>query len=469
MRPLAFEFAPDSIYCGDNLDVLKHVPGGIVDLCYIDPPFFSRRNHSDRSKATAEVRGFKDTWSGDIQNYVDFMRPRVQQIHRVLRPGGTFYLHCDVSGVFHLKVMCDEIFGPDAFMNDIIWKRHSPSKNTGTNYGSIVDHVLFYTKGPGHTFNVQYIPMDDVVFNLVEEGTERRFRSQPLVVKGNQEGKVFDFGGRTYTIKKGMALKWSQETIDARLAKNPRLIYWTGGGEPRYKTYLDESKGIKLTSLWDDIKLFTSTSSERLAYPTQKPIKFMARVVSVSSNAGDLVLDAFCGSGTTLLAARNLGRRFAGIDASPTACRLAGSRLGIQPKNIMGHPATADAFDALPPFEFVNWVSWIMNATQKHDLHSFSIDIVCRHTKVPVVVKQGTPLVPGDLEGLLAYLSKARHTSDGTASRGACISTRVDPGVDSFIANIAREKGATITRYSIDDLLQDVHVTGGVSVRTRLV
>jgi site-specific DNA-methyltransferase (adenine-specific) len=135
--------SPGTIICGDNLAALQSMPASSVDLCYIDPPFFSRRNHQDLGKGTDEVRGFHDTWSGDIQNYIDFMKLRVQEISRLLKPNGSFYLHCDVSAVFHLKVMCDGIFGGDRFLTDIIWKRHSPSKNTGRNYGNIVDHVLY--------------------------------------------------------------------------------------------------------------------------------------------------------------------------------------------------------------------------------------------------------------------------------------------------------------------------------------
>lgn len=459
------EIAPNKIYCGDNLAILKSLPSCTVDLCYIDPPFFSRRNHKDIAKGTDEVRGFQDTWSGDIANYIEFMRPRVQEINRILKPTGSFYLHCDVSAVFHLKVMCDDIFGMDNFSTDIVWKRHSPSKNTGRNYGNIVDHILYYVKGEGYTFNVQYIPMDDSVFNIVEPETGRRFRSQPLVVKGNQEGKVFDFGGRTYTIKKGQALKWSQETINERLARNPRLIYWTGGGEPRYKTYLDESKGIKLTSLWDDIKLVTSTSSERLDYPTQKPQRFLERIISVSSNPGDVVLDAFSGSGTTLVAAKALGRGFVGIDASATACRLAASRLGLPVDAIIGHPSTHDDFTRLPSFEFRNWVAWKLNAAQKHDLAAAGIDVICRNTRIPVVIKNSGELVEKDLELLVSVL-EARQARD--AQKGACVATSFGQDIDAYIARLKSEKQITIYKYGIDDLLADKHVEDGITVLNRL-
>ncbi|MEX2715363.1 MAG: site-specific DNA-methyltransferase [Candidatus Sigynarchaeum springense] len=459
------EIAPNTIYCGDNLAILKSLPSSSINLCYIDPPFFSRRNHKDIAKGTDEVRGFHDTWSGDITNYIEFMRPRVQEINRVLTPNGSFYLHCDVSAVFHLKVMCDDIFGMDNFSTDIIWKRHSPSKNTGRNYGNIVDHILYYVKGEDYTFNVQYIPMDDSVFNIVEPETGRRFRSQPLVVKGNQEGKVFDFGGRTYTIKKGQALKWSQETINKRLSKNPRLIYWTSGGEPRYKTYLDESKGIKLTSLWDDIKLVTSTSSERLDYPTQKPLRFLERIISVSSNQGDVVLDAFCGSGTTLVAAKKLGRAFVGIDTSPTACRLAASRLGLPVDAIIGHPSTRDDFIRLPSFEFRNWIAWKLNAAQKHGLVTAGIDMICRNTRIPVVVKNEGKLTENDLSRLVSVLD-ARQ--DENARKGACIAMDFAQGIDAYIGRLKSEKQIIIYKYGIDDLLAEKHVKDGISIMNRL-
>lgn len=457
--------APAStIHCGDNLDIMNRLPAGSVDLCYVDPPFFSRRNHVDHARGTAEVRGFKDTWNGDIDAYIEFMKARIAAIHRLLRDGGSFYLHCDVSAVFHLKVACDGVFGIDNFLTDIIWKRHSPSKNTDRNYGNIVDHVLFYAKGPGHTFNVQHVPMDESVFNLVEEGTGRKFRSQPLVVKGTQEGKTFRFGDRSYTIKKGKALKWSQETIDTRLARNPDLIYWTGGGEPRYKTYLDESKGIKLTSLWTDVKLVTSTSSERLAYPTQKPVKLLERVVSVSSNPGDLVLDAFCGSGTTLVAARNLGRRYAGIDASPTACRLAASRLGYPVDRIVGHPSSGEEFDRFPPFELVNWACWQLNARQVSGPGTAGIDATCRQTRVPVVVHRDGVLEPGALAGLVEVLG-----GRGEGERaGAVVAARVAPGIDDWVNRIRDERGVAIHVYTVADLLAGRQFRDGVSVMSRL-
>ncbi|MHA1682144.1 MAG: DNA methyltransferase [Promethearchaeota archaeon] len=443
--------------------MLKGLETGFIDLCYIDPPFFSRRNHKDVSKSTSEVRGFQDTWTGDITNYINFIKPRISEIYRVLKPNGTLYLQCDVSAVFHLKVACDEIFSYDNFLNCIVWKRHSPSKNTDRNYGSIADYILIYVKGPKYTFNVQYLPIDQKVFNMVEPVTGRKFRSQPLVVKGNQEGRVFDFGGRKYTIKKGKALKWTQETINKRLAKNPRLIYWTSGGEPRYKTYLDEHKGIKLSCLWTDIQLITSTSSERLGYPTQKPRKLIERIIKVSSNPGDVVLDAFNGSGTTTFCAKNLNRKFIGIDRSATACRLAASRISYPVRDIVGHPVSKEELSTIEDFEFVNWIAWKMNATQNHDYRKEGIDAICRGTGVPVIMKQSAELKRDEFHELASIL-EARV---GDTNTGAIVVLDRTGEMSKFGNELPGKTGVVIKIYTIDDLNGNVHVSDNVSISPR--
>ncbi|MHA1794137.1 MAG: DNA methyltransferase [Promethearchaeota archaeon] len=452
--------AVNKLYCGDNLEILKRFPSGVVDLCYIDPPFFSRRNHVDFSASTSEVRGFQDTWGGKMEKYLSFMKPRIQEIYRVLKPNGTFYLHCDVSGVFHLKVACDEIFGEEGFLNCIIWKRHSPSKNTDRNFGSIVDYILVYVKGSDYVFNVQYLPIDEKVFNLTEPETGRKFRSQPLVVKGNQAGKVFDFGGRKYTIKEGKALKWTQKTIDKRLKRNPRLIYWTSGGEPRYKTYLDEHKGIKLSCLWTDIKLITSTSSERLNYPTQKPRKLLERIIKVSTNEGDLVLDAFNGSGTTIYCAKKLNRKFIGIDVSPTACRLAASRIGYNVNEINGHPYTIEDLKSIPFFEYKNWVCWKMNATQKMNNKKFKIDAITRSTRIPIIIKQENSITKADLAHLKNFLSmnKTKNSQVGVVITLDRQGSEREIVVDEY----------KIKHYSIKDLNEGMHNNEGISINTTL-
>ncbi|MFX0098490.1 MAG: site-specific DNA-methyltransferase [Candidatus Hodarchaeota archaeon] len=462
---MTVDFSPNTIHCGDNLEILKSIPDGVVDLCYIDPPFYSKRNHKDVSKKTSEVRGFQDTWSGDKQNYLDFMKPRVEEIFRVLKPNGSFYLHCDISAVFHLKVICDEVFGPEGFLNDIVWKRHSSSKNTSRNYASIADHILFYAKGSDYTFHMQYTPIDEKVFNLVEKETGRRFRSQPLVVSGETDKKEFNFGGRIYTLKEGKRLKWTQETIDKRLKKNPRLIYWTKSGDPRYKTYLDERKGIMLSAIWTDIKLITSTSSERLGYPTQKPIKLMRRILNASSNEGDVVLDVFCGSGTTLVAAKELKRNFIGIDASPTACRLTASRIGYPEGKIIGYPQTKEEFSRLPDFEFVNWVSGKMNSTQKAKLKKLGIEAVCKHSNVPIFIQNSEMDDSFDstmLEKSIKNLDAEKHAVIVIVAHD--FSGKVKNAIDEW----KKETNLEIITYTIEDLANNKHFLDKVSVKETL-
>ena len=302
------------------------------------------------------------------------------------------------------------------------------------------------------------------MFNKTEKGTKRRFRSQPLVVKGNQEGKVFDFGGRKYTIKTGKALKWSQKTINKRLANNPQLIYWTSGGEPRYKTYLDEHKGIKLVNIWTDIKLITSTSSERLDYPTQKPIKLLKRIIKVSSSTGDVVLDVFNGSGTTTTAARELGRRFIGIDKSPTACRLAASRIGYFINEIAGHPSTVDDLELLPEFEVINWVCWKLNATQAHGYKKAGITAFTKGVKVPLVIKPKGMLLSEDIQKIV-------HNFDGNTDqiKIAFIGSKIKKDCHELINKLNKKSESRYYLYTFEDIFNEKHLDDGISVKQRLV
>lgn len=462
---MTVDFSPNTIYCGNNLEILKKIPDGMVDLCYIDPPFYSKRNHKDISKKTSEIRGFQDTWSGDKQNYLDFMRPRIVEIHRVLKPNGSFYLHCDISAVFHLKVICDDIFGPNGFLNDIVWKRHSSSKNTSRNYASIADHILFYAKGEDYTFHMQYTPIDPKVFNKVEKETGRRFRSQPLVVSGDTDKKEFNFGGRVYTLKDGKRLKWTQKTIDKRLKKNPRLIYWTSGGEPRYKTYLDERKGIMLSAIWTDIKLITSTSSERLGYPTQKPIKLMRRIIKASSNKGDLVLDAFCGSGTTVVAAKELKRKYIGIDASPTACRLTAKRISYSEGKIKGYPATKEDFSRLPDFEFVNWASGMLNSTQKTRLGKIGIDAMCKHSGTPVIIRNAELDIDSDVKDIQNIIKKL---PTGKFNAIAIVAHGFSKEISNALEKLKEEEKFDLKTYTITQLRENKHFKDKISVKETL-
>lgn len=336
----SYQLKTQTIYCGDNIKMLKDLPDESVDLCYIDPPFNSNRNYEVFWGDVQEKRAFNDRF-GDAQEYIKYMRPRVNEIYRVLKKTGSFYYHCDWHASHYVKIMLDEIFGFNRFQNEIIWERtfgSGSSKSISKKYPINSDSIFFYTKSDSFIFNLP--------FKAYEEATIRRYD------KVDEDGKRFKWENlKTY----------SQERLDDWISKgiakfNPNSKY------PVYKKYLDEAKGTPISNIWNDLKFIGTKSPERLGYPTQKPIALMERIINASSNKGDVVLDAFCGCGTTLVAAQKLSRKWIGVDISPTACRVMGQRLYELYKLREGKdfwvddlPKTEEDLRVLPHFEFQNW------------------------------------------------------------------------------------------------------------------
>jgi DNA modification methylase len=293
------------IYCDDNLSRLAALPAESVDLIYLDPPFFSNRNYEVIWGDEAEVRSFEDRWEGGIGVYVDWMRERAIEMYRVLKPTGSFYLHCDWHAAHYLKVMLDRVFGEPHFQNEIIWYYRGAGVSP-RRWGRRHDNIFFYTKGTTWTFN------PDPVRGEYAEATKERFKHYV----GNVRGSA-DFG---------------QQLL------NP--------------------KGKHPDDVWE-ISIVAPSARDRLGYPTQKPEKLMERIILASSNPGDIVLDPFAGCGTTLVVAHDLRRQWIGIDISPTAVGLVKRRMervGATDVKLVGMPVTEDELRALKPFEFQNWV-----------------------------------------------------------------------------------------------------------------
>ena len=296
------------LYCGDNLYWMSRLPDEFVDLCYIDPPFFSNKNYEVIFKDGEEIRSFEDRWKGGIENYIEWMRVRVEEIHRLLKPTGSFYLHCDWHASHHLKVMCDEIFGIDNFQNEIVW--NYPNKLPDRRKKLFTrehDVILFYSKhDPLHTFHVQY-----------------EKREKPV-----KDRRIKKVAGKKVTVRDNEG----------------RVIY-------------DIYENRMVPNVWR-IPMLTGRDKERFGYPTQKPEALLERIMKASSNPGDLVFDCFCACGTTLAVAQRLGRRWLGIDVSPTGCKLVQYRLSnLRVRaEIIGLPRTIEELKQLSPTEFQNWV-----------------------------------------------------------------------------------------------------------------
>ncbi len=314
------QLKPSTIYCGDNLKMLSDIPDESVDLIYIDPPFNSNRNYEVFWGDSGEKRAFEDR-HGDVQAYIDYMCPRVLELYRVLKKTGSFYYHCDWHASHYVKIMLDQIFNFNNFQNEIVWhyRRWSAAANF---FQRMHDTIFWYTKSDVYTFNKPLQPYSHP--EMVED-----------TVRGIIDGKLVRLKD-----EKGQYIKREKE-----------------------------NKGVLMHDVWDDINFIAPTSKERLGYPTQKPSALLERIIGTSSNKNDIVLDAFCGCGTTLVAAQKLGRKWIGIDISPTACRVMAQRLWDLFKLKEGRdfeltdlPKTEEQLRQLPPFEFQNWACVALGA-----------------------------------------------------------------------------------------------------------
>jgi site-specific DNA-methyltransferase (adenine-specific) len=296
------------IYCGDCLDQLRKLPAECVDLIYIDPPFNSNRNYEVFWGETKEKRAFEDRHASTAA-YIDFMRPRCVELARVLKKTGSFYYHCDWHASHYVKVMLDQIFGENNFQNEIVWKRsasHTDARQGSKHFGRLHDVVLFYSGGSDdYTWNQLYLPLsseyvDSHYSNIDADG--RHYMWDNLTgpggaAKGNAFYEVLGVKGYW---------RYSREKMDD-LIKSGRVAIPPRGKTPRLKRYLDQSKGVAIQTVWDDLPPVNSQAKESRGYPTQKPVGLLERIVKASSNPDDIVLDAFCTCGTSLVAAKTQG------------------------------------------------------------------------------------------------------------------------------------------------------------------
>ncbi|MFY0406900.1 DNA methyltransferase [Solicola sp. PLA-1-18] len=369
------------LYREDNLTALSAMPSDSVDLVYLDPPFFSNRTYEVVWGDESEVRSFEDRWDGGINHYVEWMRARVRQMHRVLKPTGSLYLHCDPHASHYLKVMLDEIFGQTQFRSEVIWKR-TGSHNSAKRWGPQHDTLLFYSKTDKFTWNRTFQQYDPTYVTEKFKFSDERGVYQDVSLtgpgrNGGDSGRPWrgidpDSKGRHwqppslmydyYTKLTGNSL--AHLSMQDRLDEVDRvgLIHWParrGGGQPRFKQYLHISPGLPLQDIVVDIRPINARAAERLGYPTQKPQALLERIIESSCDEGSVVLDPFCGCGTAVAAAATLKRRWIGIDISPTAVNIMLARMRKVtpvPVKVIGAPDTEDDLRHLAPFEFQNWV-----------------------------------------------------------------------------------------------------------------
>jgi len=356
------------LYYGDNLDILRrYIPDESVDLIYLDPPFNSKRDYNilfkDRHgiESEAQIEAFTDSWHwtpttqstyhdillhtpanvgkligafhdvlghNDVMAYLVMMTVRLVELHRVLKPTGSLYLHCDPTMSHYIKLVLDQVFGPTKFRNEIIWRRstsHGDWKQGAQHFGRLHDTLLFYSKTDCYRWNTQFLPFSDEQINQQYNKVDEKGRVYRLVTPTAKKP-----GGDTSYEWKGVkppkGRYWAYSRVKMQAMDEAGLLYYSNTGQPYIKYFLNDRPGVAVQSIWNDINL-SPTSKERLHYQTQKPLALLERIIEASSNEGDIVLDPFCGCGTAVAAAQKLKRKWIGIDVTHLAINLMRTRL----------------------------------------------------------------------------------------------------------------------------------------------
>ncbi len=411
----------NKLYFGDNLEILRdHVGEESVDLIYLDPPFNSKATYSvlfkekNGTASAAQVAAFEDTWhwdmstqaayqevvtgggkigalldalrqflgSNDMMAYLVMMAIRLIELHRVLKPTGSIYLHCDPTASHYLKLVLDAIFGAARFRNEIVWKRKTGRGETdrrAKRFGLSTDSILYYAEEDAAGPAPQYT-FDDPAYRLYIEkafrhvdADGRTYRIDNLASPSPRPNLMYEYKGykppdKGWAISKEKMEQWDREGR-LHFPKSPQ-------GRIQRKRFIDELKGKPVQNLWDDIGPIASQSKERLGYPTQKPEALLERIVQASSNEGDVVLDPFCGCGTTIAVAERLHRRWIGIDITHLAITLMKNRLEdafgaeLSPYEVVGEPQDVQSARALAEqnrYQFEWWALGLVEARPAQD------------------------------------------------------------------------------------------------------
>jgi DNA modification methylase len=340
---------------GDNkliLSSLKNGPmrkeidaQGGLKLIYIDPPFDVGADFSmditigegddgesfTKKPSVIEEVAYRDTWGKGADSFIAMIYERLKLMHDLLSDDGSIYVHCDYRVNSYMRLVLDEIFGKDNFINEITWRR-SNSHNDGNKFGIITDTIFLYSKSENYTFNKIFIPrtdeQTDEEYTQIDELTGKKYKSISMNAAGQGEARVFGEKG-LLTPPAGTHWRWSQERIDEAIKNN--IIFFSSNGTPRYKQFPENIEGKQVQNLWFDFMAISSQAQERADYPTQKPEQLIERILKASSNEGDLIADFFCGSGTTLSVAEKLGRKWIGTDLGKFGVHTSRKRMiGVQ-------------------------------------------------------------------------------------------------------------------------------------------
>ncbi len=469
------------VYCGDNLEQLQKLPAACVDLIYIDPPFNSNRNYEVFWGETKEKRSFEDRHES-TRAYIDYMRPRCLELARVLKKTGSFYYHCDDHASHYVKVMLDQILGEKNFLSEVIWKR-TGARGDAKGWNQLHDTLFVYGGGGDTAWNPQFEEYSDHYIETKythDDGDGRLYRLDNMTSPNPRPNMMYEWNGHESPPK---GWRYSKETM-AQLDEEGRIWYPNEKSKrPQLKRYLDEMHGVPMGSVWIDIAPINSQAAERLGYPTQKPLALLDRIINASSNENDIVLDAFCGCGTALVAAQKLKRQWIGIDISPTACRVMAKRLrdvcGIKESEplwkigrgfvVRDLPWTPEKLRLLPPFEFENWaviaLGGIPNKTQvgdmgvdgriypvsavEHRRKATSDELQLEEKWYPIQVKQVNKVGRPDIDSFEAMMMREE------CQKGFFISFDYSSDALTEISRFFKQSGKVIIPLTVQEILDE--------------
>jgi DNA modification methylase len=408
----------NTLWYGDNLEVMrKHIKDESVDLIYLDPPFNSKANYNilykehSGKKSQAQIQAFTDTWTWDDKTqenyqyiidhsepavvqlitslynmlgkndmcaYLVMMTVRLDKMYSILKPTGSIYIHCDSTASHYLRIIMDSIFGMNNFRNEIVWKRTFAHNDPGR-FGKNSDRILFYTKTNNYTFNTVFNEYDESYVKNFFKNSDDMGAYRLVVLTGPHinpndptwKGYNPSQSGRSWSVPRRIVNQLVGEEKAKKMSIVERLdlldkngyIVFSKNGIPSFKSYLDSLEGTPVQEIWTDINPISSQAKERLGYPTQKPLALLRRIIKASSNEGDVVLDPFCGCGTTVDAAQYEKRKWIGIDITYLSINIIERRLrenypqlNIDIKGVPNDLESARHLAEEHKDEFENWV-----------------------------------------------------------------------------------------------------------------
>lgn len=418
----------NKLILGDNLEILKQLDSESVDLIYLDPPFFSNRTYEVIWGDKGEVRSFEDRFSGGIDHYISWLKERVAEMHRILKPTGSIFLHCDWHANSYIRTeILDKLFGYNNFRGEIVWQRHNAHNDAKKKLAVLTDTIWYYSKSDKFFYIPQYIKFDEEQNHFTLEDENGKYFLGDLTAPNTRNGESGNewkginptLKGRSWAVPNIIVEKIAGSEAVTKLTVQQKLdlllenefIVFSRNGIPSVKRYESFSKGKLVSNLWNDIKS-VSSSQERIGYPTQKPMLLLKRIIEMATNENDTVLDPFVGGGTTVAAADKFNRRWIGIDQSVQAIKVTEFRMNLQqdlfskPMVTLLHKYDYDTLRYKDAFEFETFIvqqfGGVTNTKQRGD---FGLDGKTKEGS-PIQVKRSDNIGRNVIDNFLSAVQR---------------------------------------------------------------